>query len=96
MGTASQSLPSGTQRDEFDALVRDAVGRSSKRKGQLNKKIGEVINALLNDSAILAGVRPTLRNAINNEVRRHVSTKLREWIANGKKPSEWPFKDIEL
>ena len=96
MGTATQSLPTGDQQDDFKDLVKEAIGRSTKRKEQLNKKMGDVINAILNDSAILAGVRPTLRTAINNAVRQEVSSKLHRWIDNGKKPADWPFKDIEL
>jgi hypothetical protein len=96
MGTASQSITNQTQRDQFDQLVKQALGSSKKRKKQLDIKFREVVNQVLRNDPVLAGVRPTMQNAINNKVTTEIANKLQNWIDNGKKPSDWPFRDIEV
>jgi hypothetical protein len=96
MGTASQSITNETQRDQFDQLVKLALGSSKKRKKQLDIKFREVVNQVLRNDPVLAGVRPTMQNAINNKVTTEIANKLQNWIDNGKKPSDWPFRDIEV
>jgi hypothetical protein len=96
MGTATQSISNETQRDQFDDLVKQALGSSKKRKKQLDIKFREVVNQVLLNDPVLAGVRPTMQNAIKNKVAIEIANKLKNWIDNGKKPSEWPFKDIEV
>jgi hypothetical protein len=93
MGTASHSIRNQIQRDEFDKLLKDAIGGSLDREIQLGNVFRRVVNEVLNNDPALAGVRPTLQNAVDNKVKVEITNKLKSWIANGKKPEDWPFKN---
>ena len=96
MGTATQSIANQIQRDEFDNLVKKAIGDSTDREIQLNRVFREIVSKVIATDPALAGVRPALENAINNAVKPAIVTKLQNWINSGRKVENWPFKDISI
>lgn len=102
MGTATQSIPNQTQRDQFDNLLKEALRPIEdeleedriRREVQLGRVFRDIVSQVIATDNSLAGVKPTLDTAVNKVVKPAVETRLREWIANGKKKEDWPFKDI--
>jgi hypothetical protein len=102
MGTATQSIANDAQRQQFDDLLNDALKKLPteqevdcvNREIQLGRVFRDIINKVIATDNTLAGVKPTLDAAINRVVQPAIEIKLRQWIANGKKKEDWPFKDI--
>lgn len=103
MGTATQSMTNETQRKQFDDLLKEALSPIDQneteiaqitREIQLGRVFRDIVNKVIATDNSLAGVKPTLDTAVSKVVKPAVETRLREWIANGKKKEDWPFKDI--
>ena len=99
MGTAQQSIsnnPNDIQRQEFEKTLKEAIEDSFDREIQLGNVFRAIVNDILFNEPQLAGVRPTLTNKINAKVTAEITNKLKTWIAGGKKPEDWPFKNVPL
>jgi hypothetical protein len=101
MGTATQSISNQAQRDEFDNLLKEAIKDpiekdSIEREIQLGRVFRDIVSKVIATDPALAGVKPTLDAAINKVVKPAIETKLRDWIASGKKKADWPFKHIKI
>jgi hypothetical protein len=102
MGTATQSIANKAQRQQFDDLVNEALKKlpgeqeldSVNREIQLGRVFRDIINKVIATDNTLAGIKPTLDAAINKVVQPAIEIKLRQWIADGKKKEDWPFKNI--
>ena len=96
MGTSTQSISNEIQREDFEKLLKDAIGDSFDREIQLGNVFRNIVNDVLFNELELAGIRPTLTNKINEKVTAEITGKLKTWIDGGKKPEDWPFKNIPL
>ena len=92
MGTATAAFKgSGTGTIKtLQRMIRTT--KNPKRKSQLAKKLGRVINKVILKDPALAGVRSTLLSAVADEVNKQIVTKFARWEAGGSKPAKWPFK----
>jgi hypothetical protein len=91
MGTASQSFNSKVDKDEFDALVKDAIGNDRRKQLDFDLKCSEIVTQVLQSQA-MAGTRGLFLSNVNDKVKSEVRDKLKAWIAAGKKPADWPLK----
>lgn len=102
MGTATQSIPNEAERKQFDDLLKESLKKlpgeedldSVNREIQLGRVFRDIINKVIATDETLMGIKPTLDSKVKNVVQPAVEIKLRQWIANGKKKEDWPFKNI--
>lgn|SRR5512145_2775838 len=103
MGTATQSIANEPQRKQFDDLLKTALKPIDQneteteqitREVQLGRVFRDIVSKVIATDQSLTSIKPTLDTAINKVVQPAIETKLRQWIANGKKKEDWPFKNI--